>query len=186
MNSGTDHPPIRLKPSWLQIVLVGRNPKVTAVRLLVSALLVLGYFRLMALPIRVTGISMEPTFKDGQRTSINRISLWKRAPERGDILAIRTSGLHNLLLKRVIALPGERVHISRGQVYINGESLEEPYVIKRAPWNWPRDKDEEVIGADEFLVIGDNRGMPQDRHEFGVAKRERLVGRATSMPGGQK
>jgi signal peptidase I len=179
MDSGNDSLQPRPRPSWAQILLVGRNPKVTAVRLIATALLVLGYFRWMALPIRVTGVSMEPTFLDGQRTSINRVSLWMHPPERGDVLAIRTSGLHNLLLKRVIALPGERVHISRGTVYINGNPLEEPYVVKRAPWNWPRDREDEVIGSDEFLVIGDNRGMPQDRHEFGVARRERLVGRAT-------
>ena len=184
--TGIDQPPAQAKPSWLQIVLVGRNPRVTAVRLLISALLVLAYFRWMALPIRVTGISMEPTYKDGQRTSINRLSLWRHPPERGDILAIRTSGLHNLLLKRVIGLPGEHVHIARGRVFINGEPLEEPYVVKRAAWNWPRDKDEEVLGPDEFLVIGDNRGMPQDRHEFGIANRERLVGRAKAPAGGGK
>lgn len=178
MDSGNDHPASKPKASWTQILLVGRNPRVTAVRLLLTALLVLAYFRWMALPIQVTGVSMEPTYKDGQKTSINRISLRLHPPVRGDILAIRTTGLHNLLLKRVIALPGERVHISRGRVYINGEMLEEPYVVKRAPWNWPRDKEDELIGPDEFLVIGDNRGMPQDRHEFGVARRERLVGRA--------
>ena len=67
-----------------------------------------------------------------------------------------------------------------------GEPLEEPYMVKRAAWNWPRDKDEEVLGPDEFLVIGDNRGMPQDRHEFGIANRERLVGRAKAPAGGGK
>ena len=86
----------------------------------------------------------------------------------------------------MIGLPGEHVHIARGRVFINGEPLEEPYVVKRAAWNWPRDKDEEVLGPDEFLVIGDNRGMPQDRHEFGIANRERLVGRAKAPAGGGK
>ncbi len=178
MASDSPNPNDRPKASWLQIFLIGRNPKVTAIRLLVTAGLVVGYFRWMALPIQVTGISMEPTYHDGQRTSVSRLSLRLHPPVRGDVMAIRTTGFHNLLLKRIIALPGERVHIRRGQVFINGEPLDEPYLIKKAPWNWPRDLEDELIGPDEFLVIGDNRGMPQDRHEFGIAKRERLVGRA--------
>lgn len=163
--------------SWLQILLVGRNPKVTAVRLLVTVVLVVVFFRNILLPIRVTGVSMQPTFRDGQKLYANRLSLWLHPPRRGDILAIRTSGIHNLLLKRVIALPGEQVRILRGQVLVNGELLDEPYLTGQAAWNWPPGKREEVMGPDEYLMIGDNRSMRVEEHEFGAAHRNRLVGR---------
>lgn len=162
---------------WWQIIVMGRNPKVTAVRLLVMVLLVVAIFHYVILPIRVTGISMQPTYRDGQKLYINALSLWRQPPQRGDILAIRTSGLHNLLLKRVIALPGEHVRIVRGRVLINGELLDEPYLVNPAPWNWPKGHAEEVMGPDEYLMIGDNRTMRVDEHEFGAAKREKLVGR---------
>jgi signal peptidase I len=169
---------------WWQIVTVGRNPKVTAIRLLVLVALVFFAFRYVVLPIRVTGVSMQPTYRDGQKLYINSLSLWLHPPQRGDILAIRTSGIHNLLLKRVIALPGERVRIVRGQVLIDGEPLDEPYLYNPAPWDWPKGKAEEVMGPDEFLMIGDNRTMRVDEHEFGAAQRFRLVGRV--LGGGAK
>lgn len=167
------------KTSWWQIVLIGRNPKVTLIRLLVSVSLAFAVFRWVLLPIRVTGISMSPTYRDGQKAYINRLSLWLHAPQRGDILGIRTSGIHTMFLKRVIALPGERVRIVRGRVLIDGELLDEPYLVKPAPWNWPADGHEEVLGPDEYLMIGDNRTMKVDEHEFGVAHRSKLVGRVT-------
>ena len=169
---------------WWQIVTVGRNPKVTAIRLLVLVALVFFAFRYVVLPIRVTGVSMQPTYRDGQKLYINSLSLWLHPPQRGDILAIRTSGIHNLLLKRVIALPGERVRIVRGQVLIDGEPLDEPYLHNPAPWDWPKGRAEEVMGPDEFLMIGDNRTMRVDEHEFGAAQRSRLVGRV--LGGGAK
>ena len=175
----TDESPIESphRAPWWQIIIMGRNPRVTAVRLLVTVLIVVALFHYVILPIRVTGISMLPTYPDGKKLYINALSLWRQPPERGDILAIRTSGIHNLLLKRVIALPGEHVRILRGQVLINGEPLEEPYLVNPAPWNWPASRAEEVMGPDEYLMIGDNRTMRVDEHEFGAAKRSKLVGR---------
>jgi signal peptidase I len=85
--------------------------------------------------------------------------------------------MHNLYLKRIIGLPGERVRIVRGTVLVNGEPLDEPYVPKRAPWDWPTDRPEWKLGAGEFLFIGDNRTMPMRDHEFGVQKRERIAGK---------
>lgn len=164
---------------WWQIILIGRNPKVTAIRLLVTVALAFAVFRWVLLPIRVTGISMAPTYRDGQKAYVNRLSLWLHPPRRGDILGISTSGIHTMFLKRVIALPGEQVRIMRGHVLINGELLEEPYLVNPAPWNWPADGHEEVMGPDEYLMIGDNRTMRVDEHEFGAAHRSKLVGRVT-------
>ena len=162
---------------WWRVVLVGRDLRVTALRLFVTVAIVVAGFRSVLLPMRVTGVSMAPTYKDGQKAYANRLSLWLHPPRRGDILAIRTTGIHNLFLKRVIALPGERVKIMRGHVFVDGEELDEPYLINPAPWNWPAGGREEVMGPDEYLMIGDNRTMPVEQHEFGAARRAKLVGR---------
>ncbi len=91
-----------------------------------------------------------------------------------------------MLLKRIIGLPGERLRIVRGQVYINGEPLDEPYARKTPPgvppWNIPEDaspanNSEVQLSNDEYYAIGDNRSMPQKLHEFGRFDKSHLVGR---------
>lgn len=162
---------------WWQVILLGRNPKVTAIRLLVTVALVFFGWRYVYVPIRVTGPSMQPTYLNGQRQFLNRLAYLSAEPQRGDVVAIKTSGMHNLYLKRIIGLPGERVRIVRGTVLVDGEPLDEPYVPKRAPWDWPTDRLEWKLGADEYLFIGDNRTMAMRDHEFGVQKRERIAGK---------
>lgn len=165
-------------PPWWQVVAVGRNPSLTLVRLMGLAGLTVLTFWYGLVPVRVTGISMQPTYKDGERRWIS--PLWARVDgiHRGDVVAIQTSGRHLLYLKRIVALPGERIRIVRGEVQINGQPLEEPYVAPdRAKWNWPTNAVERVLGADEFFVVGDNRGMAMKSHSFGVADRGRILGK---------
>jgi signal peptidase I len=158
---------------WWQVFLIGRNPRVTLVRLVVVVVSAFVTFKYVLVPIRVTGTSMEPAYRNGQVNFVNRLSFRFRPPERGDVVAIRTTGLGVMLLKRLIALPGERVRIEAGQVYVNGEPLEEPYIPKRAPWF----EREFELGPDEYFVIGDNRTMSQRDHTHGATTRDRLVGR---------
>jgi signal peptidase I len=95
------------------------------------------------------------------------------SPERGDIVAIQMAGPHVLYVKRVIGLPGERVSVKEGLVQINGATLTEAYVRNRRPWDVP----EVTLGANEYFVIGDNRGMAAGEHDFGRVERERILGR---------
>lgn len=165
-------------PPWWQVVAVGHNPTVTFFRLLLLIAIVVGIFQYVLMPIRVTGISMESTYRDGQRLYLNRLSLWMNPARRGDILGIQMRGNSVLLLKRVIGLPGEKVAIRRGQVFINGEALDEPYLNQPvAPWNYPTNGGERLLEANKYLMIGDNRTMPQDLHEWGLIDGNRLVGR---------
>jgi signal peptidase I len=156
--------------------LLGRNPRWTLVRALVLVSVVAVLFKFILLPIRVSGHSMVPTHQDGQIKFIHRRAYQgDRTPQRGDVVAIRTSGTRVLFLKRVIALPGEEVAIIGGQVVINRRPLFEPYLNQPvAPWVW----ETRTLGPDEYLVIGDNRSMPRDAHAFGVVRRERIVGKA--------
>jgi signal peptidase I len=131
-------------------------------------------------PILVQGISMQPTYRDGQRRFLNKLAYRSAQPQRGDVIGIREAGKQVLLLKRVIALPGERLRIVQGTVLINGEPLEEPYLLpptngvqNPARWNI-----EEVrLQEDELYVIGDNRSMRQGDHYFGIVNENRIVGR---------
>src|SRR5262249_4028634 len=116
-------------PTWLKVVLFGRRPKATLVRLIVLVGAVLITFNFILLPpVHITGPSMSPTLKDGSINFVVRWAFLFREPKRGDIVAIRYSGPSIMLCKRVIGLPGETVEFVRGHVRINGKFLDEPYV----------------------------------------------------------
>jgi signal peptidase I len=143
------------------------------VRIGVLAVLSVVTFGWLMTPTRVRGVSMEPTYRDATLNLVNRVIYKTRRPTRGDIVAIRLAGPHVLYIKRIIGLPSERVSIVDGIVHINGEPLYEPYVVKRAPWNY----DEVTVGAAEYFVIGDNRSMKIGDHDFGRVDARRVLGR---------
>ena len=160
--------------SWLQIVLIGRNPKVTLVRLVVLIITCTVVFKFILLPARIEGISMLPTYKDRSVNFVNRLAYRWHEPRRGDVVGIRLAGPHVMYMKRIIGLPGETVAFVEGRVLINGEVLDEPYENTPCDWNCPPVK----LGPDEYFVVGDNRIMPSENHVFGKATRDRIVGKA--------
>ncbi len=156
--------------------LVGADPRKTLIRcglLIVAAYAVFGY---VLIPVRGAGPSMQPTIADGQLVLVNRLAYWNGDPRRGDVVALGLAGPNLVYIKRIVGLPGEHVRIDRGVVTIDGSPLDEPYVRQRRPW----DVGELQLAADEYLVIGDNRGMPARSHDFGKARRERVIGRVIS------
>ena len=116
---------------------------------------------------------MLPTYRSGSLNLVNRLAYLNQKPSRGDIVAIKLAGPHVLYVKRIIALPGERISLTEGQVYVNGVPLAEPYVRNRSPWDVP----EVTLTPREYFVIGDNRGMRVADHDFGRVDVSRIVGR---------
>jgi signal peptidase I len=154
-------------------ILLGRNPRATLIRaaaIVVSAWIVFGY---VLLPIHLDGISMLPTYQDGQIDFANRLAYAWSSPQRGDAIAIRMAGPGVVYVKRIVALPRERVEIVMGVVNINGQPIVEPHVVRRAPWNMPP----VTLGDDEYFVIGDNRAMRMEDHDFGRTTRDRIIGK---------
>jgi signal peptidase I len=157
----------------MKALLFGSNPRLTAIRvavLVVSAVVVFGF---VLLPVRLTGISMEPTYNDGELNFANRLAYAWRQPARGDVVAIRMAGPSVLYVKRIVGLPGEQVEIEMGVVKIDGEPLLEPTVVRKAPWNLPP----LTLGPDEYFVVGDNRAMSIRNHDLGRATRNRIIGK---------
>ncbi len=153
-------------------VIVGKNPVRTAVRVLV---LVVGAALLVTygiLPVRGSGPSMLPTIQDGQFMVVGRLSYRLRRPRRGELVAVRLEDDRAVLIKRIVAGPGDRVAIVRGVVEVNGVALAEPYVTYRSPWQVA----EFDMGPAEYFVIGDNRGMPIAMHTMGRVAADRLIG----------
>lgn len=175
--SEVDPPAEPVAPPWWRAYVVGRNPWVTAVRLAFLVALTFLAFRHVFVPVQVTGISMTPTYRDGERRWISPLKSRFQGLQRGDVVAIQMTGRHVMYLKRIVGLPGERILIVRGRVFIDDEELEEPYVSpRRLPWNWPASGAERLLGPDEYFVVGDNRSMAMDAHFFGIAERRRILG----------
>jgi signal peptidase I len=162
----------------------GRNLKVTLLRATVWAAVFLVVFKFILLPIRVTGISMEPAYHDRSVNLVNELAYLRHAPQRGDVVAIRfiqTDGTisrleppHVMLLKRIIGLPGETVAFANGRVLINGKILDEPYEKTDCDWN----SAPVTLGPDQYYVGGDNRSMPPEDHVHGQCERNQIVGKA--------
>jgi signal peptidase I len=154
-------------------IVFGRNPRRTAVRVLVLASISFITFGWVLIPMRAEGISMLPTYQSGSLNLVNRLAYLNHQPSRGDIVAIKLAGPHVLYVKRIIGLPGERISLTEGQVYVNGAPLIETYVRNRKPWDVP----EVTLTSREYFVIGDNRGMRAADHDFGRVDVSRIVGR---------
>jgi signal peptidase I len=155
-------------PRWI----AGVNPRRTAVRVLVIVVVAYLVFGYVLLPVRGAGPSMRPTIDNGDLIFINRLTYRWREPRRGDVVAVRMAGQSVVYVKRLLALPGERVKIEAGAVAIDGAFLNEPYAQKRDDW-WLT---EARLGSDEYFVVGDNRSMPMHLHDMGTVPRGRLIG----------
>ncbi|HYL26667.1 MAG TPA: signal peptidase I [Candidatus Nitrosotalea sp.] len=145
-----------------------------AVQLAVLAALIAAFF--VRLP-QVTGLSMEPYIRSGEYVLINTFAYRLGAPRRGEIVAFRHEGdARAVFIKRVVGLPGDRIRIDRGQVYLNGSKLEEPYVAHGDD----RSFSELTVPNGAVYVLGDNRAQSEDSRLFGPVSDGRLIGRAVA------
>lgn len=153
---------------------MGRSAGTSLIRGLCLALLLLAGSRFLLVPVRAHGISMMPTYEEGEFVFVNRLAYRFSPLKRGDVVAITLTDGAAVLVKRIIALPGETVRIENGQVFVDGAPLAEPYLRYYLPWNM----EDGTVGADEVFVIGDNRSMKLENHDFGFARQDRILGRA--------
>lgn len=119
--------------------------------------------------------SMENTIMTGDRVIGSRLSYLFEEPERGDIVIFRFPDNEKIYyVKRVIGLPGETVDIIDGQVYVNDEPLDEPYLrepmVPEAPMHFE-------VPEDSYFMMGDNRNYSLDarRWKNTYVKREKLI-----------
>jgi signal peptidase I len=130
------------------------------------------FFGLVCTPFLIRGKSMEPTYWDGGFNFIWKPKYWFSEPSRGDVVAVRLAGDRVVYLKRIVALAGDKVEFREGTLMVNGSPLDEPYVQGPCTWNLP---EREVEGG-QVYVVGDNRAMPMEGHDFGQTSSRRLVG----------
>ncbi|HEV3316228.1 MAG TPA: signal peptidase I [Candidatus Angelobacter sp.] len=128
-------------------------------------------------PVRVEGGSMEPGLEDQERIFINKLVYRLEAIGRGDIIVFRyPRDPRKNFIKRVIAIPGDRIRITHGHVYVNGQFIREPYVPEL--YQDSSSCAEITIPADSYFVMGDHRTMSKDSREFGPVARDLIYGKA--------
>lgn len=129
----------------------------------------------------VSGEYMSPTLKSGDCVLINKLSYRFHKIHRNDVIVVRQTGSEHsyFSLERVIGLPGERVQIKEGQVYINDKKLKEKLSYPLMD-NGGLAEDVVTLDKNEYFVLGDNRNHSQDSRDpyVGVLKRSDLLGRA--------
>lgn len=156
---------------WKRFI-AGSNPRKTVVRAAVLGVATFLLLRFVCLPLRVQGVSMEPTFRSGQIHCANLLKYAFRSPRRGDIAVVAMTGNRAFYMKRVLGLPGERIAFAQGRLLINGRPEEEPWIANRGNWMMP----EMTIPEGEYFVAGDNRALPIEWHTLGTVKRAKIRG----------
>ena len=121
----------------------------------------------------VEGASMEPTLHNGERVLTEKVSYKFSTPNRGDIIVLKRPG--RPFIKRIIAIEGDTLWISEGDVYLNGEVLDEPYIKEATKGTWGP----YTVPEGKVFVMGDNRNNSDDsRISVGYLDVKDIKGRA--------
>ena len=124
--------------------------------------------------IRVDGFSMEPTLMNGEFVIVNKLAYQFSDPKIGDVIVFHyPRDPEQEYIKRVIGLSGDNVRIMNGQVNVNGEPIQEPYIA--AP---PRYESNWEVPDSSLFVLGDNRNNSSDSHNWGPVPMENVIGKA--------
>jgi signal peptidase I len=160
-------PPLRGLPVlsvWLRDLIIS---------LAISAFIIVFLYQ----PVKVEGTSMMPSLDDQERIFVNKYVYRLESIQRGDIVVFRyPRDPSKSFIKRVIGLGGDRIRIDGGEVFVNGEAVEEDYVP--AAYADQRSYSEIVVPANSYFVLGDHRTMSNDSRDFGAVNVSYIYGKA--------
>lgn len=128
----------------------------------------------------VTSDSMTPTLLVGDHVFADKLSYTHREPRHGEIVSFKYPSKEpgepeDILVKRVIGLPGDKIEVRDGAVYRDGQRISEPYIREPMQYTFP----EATVPEGKLFVLGDNRNESDDSHIWGFLDRGRLTGRVT-------
>jgi signal peptidase I len=168
------------KPSSVQ---KDENSWVEALKTIgLSLFLALGIRQFVAEARYIPSESMVPTLEINDRLIIEKLSYLVHPPQREDIIVFwpndrlrqQQPKLKDAFIKRLIGLPGEKVEVRAGRVYINDQPLREQYIEAEPDYEWGP----EIVPDNSYLVLGDNRNNSYDSHFWGYVPRQNIIGRA--------
>lgn len=140
-------------------------------------------------PSEVEGRSMEPNLYTGERLYTNRLTHWFSETDfgktlgltyhRGEIIVFQKPGM-DMLIKRIIALPGETVELKNQRFYVNGQLLSEPYLasdVLTKEGSFLRENQKLTVPENSYFVAGDNRPVSNDSRYIGFVKTDWIIGK---------
>jgi len=143
------------------------------ISLAISAFIIIFLYQ----PVKVEGTSMMPSLDDQERIFVNKFVYRLEAIQRGDIVVFRyPRDPSKSFIKRVIGLAGDRIRIEAGEVFVNGEALEEDYVPRA--YADQRSYMEIVVPPNSYFLLGDHRSMSNDSRDFGPVNESYIYGKA--------
>src|SRR5580700_8660820 len=143
------------------------------ISLAISAFIIIFLYQ----PVKVEGTSMMPSLEDQERIFVNKFVYRLEPIERGDIVVFRyPRDPSKSYIKRVIGMAGDRIRIDGGQVFLNGNLLDEDYVPRA--YEDSRSYPETVVPPDSYFVLGDHRSMSNDSRDFGPVNQSYIYGKA--------
>ena len=120
---------------------------------------------------------MLPVLEDQDRVIINKMAFHVGDIHRGDVVVFHyPRDQTKSYIKRVVALPGDRLRIDHGRLIVNGRFVPEPYVPLR--FADERSEPQTLLPADDYFVMGDHRSISSDSREFGPVDRNLIYGKA--------
>ena len=143
------------------------------ISLAISAFIIIFLYQ----PVKVEGTSMMPSLEDQERIFVNKFVYRLEPIGRGDIVVFRyPRDPSKSYIKRVIGIAGDRIRIDAGQVYVNGQALDESYVPSE--YTDARSYPEITVPANSYFVLGDHRSMSNDSRDFGAVNQSFIYGKA--------
>jgi signal peptidase I len=171
-------PKPKVENSWVE----------TGKTILLSVVFAFGFRTYIAESCYIPSGSMLPTLQINDRLMVDKISYRFSNPARGDMVVFAPPAVLNVkdnFIKRVIGLPGDRVEVKAGKVYINGKILTEKYVAEAPNYTWTKTESSDadftpnrVVPEGQYLVLGDNRNNSLDSHYWGFVAKDKIVGKA--------
>lgn len=140
---------------------------------LVAACLGAGAGAALSVSFQITGVtdnSMLPSYSEGETVLVNRLAYRDGNPKRGDVILLpnevyAVTGEGKVMMKRIVAVSGDRVLITGGKVYVNNKPLSEKYIFAQETSG---EMDQVEVDDGHVFVLGDNRAASSDSRDEAI------------------